>query len=174
MFDTMTITKTVGALCGSLLVLLLGKWAAEILYQTAPAAHGDAEITQAYVIDTGDEGGEEEVAEEGPSFEEVLASADPAAGEKVFAKCRACHKLDGTNGTGPHLDGVVNREIGGLPDFRYSDAMAGMGGVWDAAALDAFLENPRNYVPGTKMSFAGLPKVQERADVVAYLESIGG
>lgn len=175
MFDTMTVTKAGGALCGALLIFLLGKWAAESLYHTgAEGGHGGEEMAQAYTIDTGaSEGGEEAVAE-GPTFEELFASADAAAGEKVFGKCKACHKVDGSNGTGPHLDGVVGRAVGTVAGFGYSDAMAGHGGNWEPAALDEFLANPKGDVPGTKMSFAGLPKAQDRANLIAYLQSLGG
>ncbi|MCV2867640.1 c-type cytochrome [Defluviimonas sp. WL0002] len=173
MFDTMTVTKAGGALCGALLVFLLGNWAAESLYHTGPEAHAGEEVAQAYSIDTGASEGGEAAAEEGPSFEELLASADAGAGEKVFGKCKACHKLDGSNGTGPHLDGVVGRAVGGVAGFSYSDAMAGHGGNWEPAELDHFLANPKGAVPGTKMSFAGLPKAQDRADLIAYLQSVG-
>ncbi|MCB2134679.1 MAG: cytochrome c family protein [Rhodobacteraceae bacterium] len=174
MFDTMTVTKAGGALCGALLIFLLGKWAAESLYHTGPVAHGGEEVAQAYTIDTGAEEGRETAAEEGPDFATLLASADAGAGEKVFGKCKACHKLDGTNGTGPHLDGVVNRAVGTAAGFGYSDGMTGHGGNWDPESLNGFLENPKKYVPGTKMSFAGLPKPQDRANLIAYLQSIGG
>lgn len=175
MFDTMTVTKAGGALTGTLLVFLLGKWAAETLYSTSPAAHAGEEVAQAYVIDTGaSEGGGAAAAAQGPDFATAFASADPAAGEKIFNKCKACHKVDGTNGTGPHLDGVVNRAIGSVAGFGYSDAMAGHGGTWDPETLSQFLENPKGYVPGTKMSFAGLKSVEDRANVIAYLQSTGG
>ncbi|MCW3783363.1 c-type cytochrome [Defluviimonas salinarum] len=175
MFDTMTVTKAGGALCGAFLIFLLGKWAAESLYHTAPAAHGGEEVAQAYTIDTGAEaGGGEAAAEEGPDFATLLASADAAAGEKVFGKCKACHKLDGSNGTGPHLDGVVNRAVGAVAGFGYSDAMAGHGGTWDPETLSAFLEDPKGNVAGTKMSFAGLKKPEDRANLIAYLQSLGG
>lgn len=169
MFDTMTFTKVLGAVCGSLLVFLLGNWAAQSLYHIGGGGHGEA--TQAYVIDTG------ETAEAAPEeaavpFSEVLASADAAAGEKVFAKCRACHKLDGTDGTGPHLNGVVNRAKAAVAGFGYSDVLAGMSGdVWSPENLNGFLENPKGYAPGTKMSFAGLPKIEDRANIIAYLET---
>lgn len=177
MFDTMTITKAGGALCGAFLIFLLGKWAAEGLYATAPASHGEEEVAQAYSVDTGEAagGGEEApAAEAGPDFATLLASADAAAGEKVFGKCKACHKVDGGNATGPHLDGVVGRPVAGVADFRYSDAMAAHGGDWTPEALEAFLADPKGVIPGTKMTFAGLPKVEDRANVVAYLQSLGG
>lgn len=172
MFDTMTVTKAGGALCGALLIFLLGKWAAETLYHTAPAGHG-GEVAQAYTIDTGATEGGEAVAE-GPDFTEVFASADAGAGEKVFGKCKACHKVDGSNGTGPHLDGVVNRAVGGVDGFGYSATLAGLGGTWTPEAIEQFLANPKGYAPGTKMAFAGLPKIADRANVIAYLQGLGG
>lgn len=171
MFDTMTMTKTVGAVCGSLLVFMLGGWAAESLYHVGhTGGHGEeGELKQAYVIDTG--------AEEAPAADEpevdfatLLAAADPAAGEKVFAKCKACHKLDGADVTGPHLNGIVNKQKAASAGYAYSETLVGMSGdTWTPDNLNLFLENPKGYAPGTKMSFAGLPKVEERAALVAYL-----
>jgi cytochrome c len=162
MFDTMTMTKVVGATCGSLLVFMLGGWAAEVLY------HTDAGDVQGYAIDTGSDEPAEVV--EGPSFAEVYAAADAAAGERVFAKCKACHKVDGTDGTGPHLNGVVGRLKAASDGFAYSDALLAMSDdVWSEENLDAFLLNPRQYMPGTKMAFAGLPKPDDRADLIAWL-----
>ena len=169
MFDTMTMTKTVGALCGSLLVFLLVGWAADGLYTTG-GGHGD-ETAQSYVIDTGaSEGAGEATAEAGPSFEEVFAAADAAAGEKVFNKCKACHKIDGVDGTGPHLNGVVGRAKAAAAGFGYSDGLKAMASeAWTPENLNAFLENPKGYAPGNKMSFAGLPKVEDRANIIAWL-----
>ncbi|WP_299673656.1 cytochrome c family protein [uncultured Roseobacter sp.] len=166
MLDTMTFTKAAGAVCGALLVFLLGKWAAEELYHVD--SHGEA----SYVIEVE---GAEEVAEveEEVDFATVLASADPEAGARVFRKCSACHKLaDGENGTGPHLYGVVGRDKGGVDGFNYSDTLASMEGDWTAENLNGFLERPSSYAPGTSMSFAGLRKVEERADLIAYLDSL--
>ncbi|NEY89890.1 c-type cytochrome [Tabrizicola oligotrophica] len=172
MFDTMTVTKVTGAICGSLLVYLFASWASDALYATAPAAHGDEEVAQAYSIDTGAEAATTEAAAEGPAFADVFAAADAAAGEKVFGKCKACHKLDGSDGTGPHLNGVVNRAKGSVGGFGYSDGMLAMASEsWTPENLDAFLTNPKGYVAGTKMSFAGLPKVEDRANLIKYLES---
>lgn len=104
----------------------------------------------------------------------LLASADPAAGETVAKKCTACHSFDpgGANKVGPGLHDVVGREIGKHGGFAYSQVMAGKGGTWDYEALNAFLLNPKEWLPGTKMSFAGLAKEKDRADVIAYLRSI--
>ena len=172
MFDTMTVTKVTGAVCGSLLVFMFVSWASDALYATAPAAHGDEPVAQAYTIDTGAEAAPTEAVAEGPAFAEVFAAADAAAGEKVFGKCKACHKIDGTDGTGPHLNGVVNRPKASVGGFGYSETLLAMAGdTWTPENLEAFLTNPKGYAPGTKMSFAGLPKVEDRANLIKFLES---
>jgi cytochrome c len=170
MFDTMTGVKIVGGFCGALLVFLLGGWVAETVYHVG--GHGEAE--QAYLIPV-DEGDAAEEAEEGeePAFEEVFAAADPGAGERVFRQCSACHKLDGSNGTGPHLDGVVGRGIGAVSDFSYSAAMADHGGDWTVENLNAFIADPSDWIPGTKMTYNGLGSIADRADLIAYLQTAG-
>lgn len=179
MLNTMTVTKTAGALIGSLLFLLLVNWGASALYHVGPGhvAEGE-EIPQAYAIEVAgaeDEAAEGEAAEEeAVDFTALLASADAAAGEKVWGKCRACHKLDGTKGTGPHLDGVVGRPVASVPDFAYSEAMVAHGGNWEPEPLQAFLADPKGVIPGTKMAFAGLPKPEDRANLIAYLQTTGG
>ena len=171
MFDTMTMTKTVGAVCGSLLVFLLVGWAGESMYHVGhKGGHGEGEeLAQAYSIDTGAEEAPAEEAVE-VDFATILASADAAAGEKVFAKCKSCHKLDGSDATGPHLNGIVNKNKGTSAGYAYSEALAALtADVWSPENLNGFLENPKGYMPGTKMSFAGLPKVEDRANLIAYL-----
>lgn len=168
MFDTMTLTKATAALCGSLLVLLLGKWAAEGLYHVE--AHGEA----SYVIEVADSGS---AAADEPEvdFTELLAAADVDKGAKVFKKCSACHKLeDGANATGPHLYGVVGRAKASVDGFGYSGTLAGMGGDWSVENLNAFLLKPSAYASGTTMSFPGLKKDKDRANLIAYLQTIGG
>lgn len=104
----------------------------------------------------------------------LLASADPSAGEGVVKKCTSCHNLGKgePNKIGPHLWDIVNRPIGSDPDFAYSSAMKGHGGNWDYEALYAFLKAPKEYVPGTKMSFAGLSKQEDRVNLIAYLRTL--
>ena len=102
------------------------------------------------------------------------SAGDAAKGEKVFKKCKSCHAIEeGKNKTGPSLYGVVDREAGSIEGYKYSKAMAGSGLVWDAATLDGYLENPRKYLKGTKMSFAGLKKDTDRTNVIAYLATLG-
>lgn len=119
---------------------------------------------------------EEGGGDAGPSFMQLLASADPAAGERVFAKCQACHTSaqGGANGIGPNLYGVVGTAIGKhVPGFAYTGALSGHGGNWDFENLDHWLTNPRGFANGTSMSFAGLPKAEDRANLVAYLNTLG-
>jgi cytochrome c len=104
-----------------------------------------------------------------------LAKADVAKGEKAVAACKACHTFekDGANKVGPHLYGVYDRKEGSVPGFNYSAAMKGRSDKsWDADALDHFLKNPKAYVPGTIMAFAGISRPETRADVIAYLNSL--
>ncbi|MFD1883453.1 c-type cytochrome [Paracoccus pacificus] len=173
MFNTMTLTKAAGALIGALLFLLLANWAAGALYLggESEVAEGE-ESEQAYAIEVPDApaaGGE--AAASGPDFATVFAAADAAAGEKVFGKCKACHKIDGGDATGPHLNGVVGRQVGSIAGFAYSDAMKNHGGDWTPEALYNFLLAPKKEVPGTKMTFAGLPKPEDRANLIAWLET---
>lgn len=175
MFDTMTMTKTVGAVCGSLLVLMLVGWAGNALYTVGGGEHGEhaeGELTQAYTIDTGEDAAPAEGGGETVDVAALLAAGDAAAGEAVFKKCGSCHKLDGSNGVGPHLDGVVGRNHASVEGFAYSEAMAAKSGEpWTPEAIFAFLENPKQALPGTKMAFAGLPKPEDRANVIAFLAS---
>lgn len=112
----------------------------------------------------------------GPSLNTLLASADVAAGQKVFGKCIACHTIaqGGANGIGPNLWGVMGEGIGqGRGGFAFSESLKGVGGTWTFEQMDKWLSNPRGFASGTKMSFAGLGKAEDRANVIAYLNSQG-
>jgi cytochrome c len=104
-------------------------------------------------------------------IEALLASADPANGEKVFAKCAACHSINqgGANGVGPNLYGIMGQPHGAKPGFAYSAALKGKPGNWDWTNMSEWLKSPRKYAEGTKMTFAGLSNAKDRADVIAYL-----
>ena len=102
----------------------------------------------------------------------AAAGLDLAAGEKAFKACKACHTIEkgGKNGTGPNLWGVFGRAAASAPGFKYSEALTGLGGApWDEAALNAFLEKPKDYAKGTKMSYPGMKKAEERANLIGWL-----
>ena len=103
----------------------------------------------------------------------LLAGADLGAGEKLSKKCSACHVFGagGKNKVGPALWNIVNRPLGASEGYAYSDALAGFGGAWDYAALNAFLAKPKGYISGTKMNFAGLKKPQDRANLIAWMRA---
>jgi cytochrome c len=103
------------------------------------------------------------------------AAGDPVAGKAVFGKCSQCHQVGPTaqNATGPILNGIIGQKAGVVPGYNFSDAMKNSGITWDETNLAAYLKSPRKVVPGNKMSFVGLPKDQDIADVIAYLETFG-
>lgn len=125
-------------------------------------------------------GGAEEggaAAEAGPPIETLLATADPAKGAEVFKKCTACHTIDqgAANGTGPNLYGTMGEAIAtGHGGFAFSDALKAVGGTWTWQNMDKWLTSPRKFAPGTKMTFAGLSKPEDRANIMVYLNSKGG
>lgn len=107
----------------------------------------------------------------------AMAEGDPAAGEKVFKKCKACHVIDSEkNRLGPTLSGVFGRTAGAVEGFqkKYSSAMKEAGIVWDEATLDAYLADPKGYIPKNKMAFPGLKKEDDRANIIAYMKQAGG
>ena len=116
--------------------------------------------------------GEGGAAAEQP-IEVYLAKADPAKGQQIFNKCMACHNAEkgGPNQLGPNLWGVVGAPIGEGRGFAFSDALSKKGGTWNWDNLSQWLTSPRNFAPGTKMTFAGLSNPQDRADVEAFLNS---
>lgn len=117
------------------------------------------------------EGGDKEVP-----IETLLATADPAKGEQVFKKCVSCHTINagGPNGLGPNLHGVVGESIGaGHGGFAFSDALKSHGGSWDWKNLSDWLHNPKKFAPGTKMTFAGLGNAEDRANLIAYMNTQG-
>lgn len=159
---------------------------AEEATETAAAEAGAETATDAAAEPAAEAAAEEaapaEAAGEAAPTEEATevaaaapAEADPEAlkaGEKVFRKCKACHKVEeGKNGVGPSLHNIVGKDIASVEGFKYSDALAGMDGVWDAASLDAFLTKPKDFAPGTKMAFPGLKKEDDRAAIILYLSA---
>lgn len=102
---------------------------------------------------------------------ETYVSANVENGARIFRRCQACHTVEegGRNMVGPNLHGVFGREAGGKDDFRYSPAMSESGIVWSAETMDAYLTNPRTYIPRNRMSFAGLRDEEDRNDLIAWL-----
>ncbi len=107
------------------------------------------------------------------SVAEAAAGADADAGSKIFKKCQACHSIEkgGVNKVGPNLWGVVGRPKASHEGFNYSDAMKAKGGDWTLTDLAAFVHNPKEYVPGTKMLFPGVKDSTDLSDLLAYLDS---
>ena len=164
--DTMAWTKIIGAGCGSLLVFLLIQWASEEIYHE----HHDDHKNVAYLLEIEEDEIIESDAEVEIPFMDLVANADISKGKKVFSKCKSCHKLgDGENGTGPHLYKIVDRQIASVTGFKYSGSFKDLEGQWTKEELNLFLTKPSNYVPGTVMSFTGLSKITDRANLVAYL-----
>ena len=101
----------------------------------------------------------------------MFASVSAAEGAKVFKKCAACHSINegGSNKIGPALWGVLGRSVGSVPDYKYSKAMASYGKNWSFEEMNGFLIKPKDWIKGTKMSFAGLKKAKDRAAVILYM-----
>lgn len=103
-------------------------------------------------------------------------TADLENGRRQFGLCRSCHTVveGGPNMTGPNLHGVFGRPAGSVEGYRYSEALQNAGFVWDAERLDAWLANPRTYLPGNRMTFVGLDDPKKRIDLIAYLKIESG
>lgn len=121
------------------------------------------------------------VSSEGEAAAEVpiatlLASADVAKGEKVFAKCSSCHSINsgGANGIGPNLYGVMGKPHASVAGFAYSDALKSKSGPWTFEEMNKWLTSPKAYADGTKMSFAGLGKAEDRANLMAWMNTQTG
>jgi cytochrome c len=123
-------------------------------------------------VEVEDTGGAEKEAEKPISF--FLADASVAKGESQFKKCAACHTINkgGHANQGPNLYGIVGNKVAHSPTFNYSDAVKSHGGTWGFDELSHWLESPRKYIPGTKMSFAGISRPEDRADLLVYLNSM--
>lgn len=104
----------------------------------------------------------------------LLAAADPENGAKIVRKCTSCHSFDrgGRNKVGPNLWGIVGATKASKEGFHYSDAIAGLGGEWGYDELFAFLARPKDFAPGTKMTFAGVKDPADRADLLAFLRTL--
>ncbi len=154
-------------LTGLLVVLLISNVVNEL-------THREPLERNAFAVIVSDEPEPESPAAGAPALEPVtplLASADPAAGQKASKRCATCHTFDdgGANKIGPNLWGIVGKIKGAVGGFAYSDAIREQGGAWSYDDLNSFLANPKGYLKGTKMNFAGVKNVQDRADIIAYM-----
>lgn len=173
--DSFEINKIIGAVLGALMLLffvnLIGEAVFPFRHQLAKE-HAGAPPSAAAPAETPAET-KAEAAPAAPAAPAALTPGDAGNGAKVFKKCAACHSVDAADGhkIGPNLSGIIGRAVGKAEGFSYSPAMAGHGGAWDDAQLSAYLANPKQFIPGNKMAFAGLKKPQELADVIAYLRA---
>jgi cytochrome c len=166
MFDTMVITKAVAGFCGALLIFLLGTWLADTIYMP----YGPAPVAFAIDIDDPDADVDEGPAED-VDLEQAFAAANPDAGDALWRQCRACHSMEpGVHGVGPSLHGKLGAQIAAVPGFNYSGALQQLGDVWTLEALDAFIANPRGAAPGTTMGYAGMRSLEDRMNLIAWIE----
>src|SRR5438132_1442376 len=168
--DSFESNKIIGAVLASCLVLLVTNFTADALFSPQMPAKPGFEIA---VKET--EGGAKEAAA-APSepIEKLLQTASVEKGAAAAKKCQACHTFakGDKNGVGPNLYAVVGDKKGEGRGFNFSAAMKGKGGTWTIDDLNQFINNPKGFVPGTAMGFAGIQKDSERADVIAYLNSL--
>jgi cytochrome c len=170
MASSLELNKIIGAVLVAGLVAHLSGTIASMLVKPHHAEH------EAAAVGEGGAGGAAKPAGPAPiePISGLLANADPAKGQEVAKKCATCHSFG--NGepakVGPNLWGIVGNKHAHMEGFPYSEAMKSTAGTWDYAALAHFLLSPKSYVPGTKMTFAGLKKPEDRAAVIAYLRTL--
>ena len=175
--DAFEFNKIVGATTGALMIFLVITFGTEMYFDKKKhAGHGDGDHSAlAYSIEIEEE---EEVAEADAepeiSLAALLASADIGKGEKVFNKCKACHNVEqgGGNKTGPALWAVMGRDIGVVDGFNYSGSLPADQGAWTWENMNAFLTKPSDWAPGTSMAFGGLRKAEDRANLMAWMNSM--
>lgn len=171
--DSFEFNKIAMSVLGVAFIVLSLNFTAESLF------HADTPEQPGYLVEVAESSSADEEEDTGPAFDPItpiLAVADIEAGEKVGKKCAACHSFDegGANKVGPALWNIVDRPIASVDGFSYSSALKAYaeGKVWSYEELNGFLWKPKTFVKGTSMGFAGLKKVQDRADIVAYLRSL--
>ncbi|MCY4035489.1 MAG: cytochrome c family protein [Hyphomicrobiales bacterium] len=169
--DSFELNKIAGAVLFAVLIILGVQNLAGVIYATG-TADANAYIvegveTASAVASTNDA----EAIAGAPSLAMLLAGADGEVGEKVARKCATCHTFDsgGANKVGPNLWNIIGHAVAAREGFSYSAAMVEFGGEWDYERLDDFLEAPKKSVPGTKMSFAGVRKPKDRANLIEYM-----
>ena len=170
--DSFEINKILGAVLATCIVLLVTNFTASALFAAKPPEKPGFAIA---AKEEGHGGKEAAKAEPSEPIEKLLQTASAEKGQAAAKVCQTCHTFEknGPNRVGPNLYGVVGDHKGeGRNGFNFSAAMKGKGGTWTYEDLNAFIANPKAFVPGTAMGFAGIPKDSERADVIAYLRSL--
>jgi cytochrome c len=170
--DSFEFNKIAGAVLATLLFVVAVNITAEAIFTPAKPAKPGYEI--AIAPPAAAPSGQPAAPQPQEPIEKLLASADVGRGEIVAKQCMACHNFQkgGPNAIGPNLYGVVGRPRASAPGFNYSDAMKAKGGDWTIEDLNKFLTKPQDFVPGTKMTFPGVPRDTQRADLLAYLNSL--
>jgi cytochrome c len=171
--NSFELNKIMGAVLGTLLFVMGMGIVSEIIYTPhKPAVPGYDLPAPAEGAGAGGAGADQ--AAQAEPLPVLLASSDPAKGQSAAKKCQACHNFEkgGANKIGPDLYGVVGRPKGSHEGFAYSAAMKAKGGEWTLEDLNHFITNPKGFVPGTIMAFAGISSPKERADVLNYLHTL--